>query len=52
MAGPGGATAGPGTTQHMAVEVLFRSLNLPSSTAEPIGYKGGGEATAVAIELV
>lgn len=40
------ATAGPGTTQHMAVEVMFRSLNLPSSTAEPIGYKGGGEATA------
>ena len=40
------ATAGPGTTQHMAVEVLFQSVSLPSSTAEPIGYKGGGEATA------
>ena len=39
------ATAGPGTTQHMAVEVLFQSVGLPSSTAEPIGYKGGGEAT-------
>lgn len=40
------ATAGPGTTQHMAVEVMFQSVNLPSNTAEGIGYKGGGEATS------
>ena len=40
------ATAGPGTTQHMAAEVMFRAAGLLSSIAEPIGYKGGGEATA------
>ena len=40
------ATAGPGTTQHMAVEVLFQSAGLPSKSAEQIGYKGGGEVTA------
>jgi tripartite-type tricarboxylate transporter receptor subunit TctC len=40
------ATAGPGTTQHMAVEVLLKSAGLPSNSAEQIGYKGGGEATA------
>ncbi|MBL8384944.1 MAG: tripartite tricarboxylate transporter substrate binding protein [Burkholderiales bacterium] len=40
------ATAGPGTTQHMAVEILLRSAGLPSNSAEQIGYKGGGEATA------
>lgn len=40
------ATAGPGTTQHMAVEVLLKSSGLPSNAAEQIGYKGGGEATA------
>jgi len=39
------ATAGPGTTQHMAVEVLLKSAGLPSTAAEQIGYKGGGEAT-------
>jgi tripartite-type tricarboxylate transporter receptor subunit TctC len=39
------ATAGPGTTQHLAVEVLLRSAGLPSTAAEQIGYKGGGEAT-------
>lgn len=40
------ATAGPGTTQHMAVEILLRSAGLPSNSAEQIGYKGGGEATS------
>ncbi len=40
------ATAGPGTTQHMAVEVMLQSVNLPSNSAEGIGYKGGGEATS------
>ncbi|MEO7761437.1 MAG: tripartite tricarboxylate transporter substrate binding protein, partial [Casimicrobiaceae bacterium] len=39
------ATAGPGTTQHLAVEVLLKSAGLPSNSAEQIGYKGGGEAT-------
>ena len=39
------ATAGPGTTQHMAVEVLLKSAGLPSTAAEQIGYKGSGEAT-------
>ncbi|MEP7085642.1 MAG: tripartite tricarboxylate transporter substrate binding protein [Betaproteobacteria bacterium] len=39
------ATAGPGTTQHLAVEVLLKSAGLPSNSAEQIGYKSGGEAT-------
>ena len=39
------ATAGPGTTQHMAVEVLLSAAGLSSKAAEQIGYKGGGEAT-------
>ena len=39
------ATAGPGTTQHMAAEILMKSAGLPSSSAVQIGYKGGGEAT-------
>lgn len=39
------ATAGPGTTQHLAVEVLLKAAGLPSKSAEMIGYKGGGEAT-------
>ena len=39
------ATAGPGTTQHLAVEVLLKAAGLPSTAAEQIGYKGGGEAT-------
>lgn len=43
------ATAGPGTTQHLAVEVMLRAVNLPSSSAEMIGYKGGGEATAAVL---
>jgi tripartite-type tricarboxylate transporter receptor subunit TctC len=43
------ATAGPGTTQHMAVEVLLRAAGLPSKSAEQIGYKGGGEATAAVL---
>jgi tripartite-type tricarboxylate transporter receptor subunit TctC len=40
------ATAGPGTTQHLAVEVMLRAAGLPPTSAEMIGYKGGGEATA------
>ena len=43
------ATAGPGTTQHMAVEVLLRAAGLPPTSAEQIGYKGGGEATAAVL---
>ena len=39
------ATAGPGTTQHLAVEILLKSAGLPSNSAVMIGYKGGGEAT-------
>jgi tripartite-type tricarboxylate transporter receptor subunit TctC len=39
------ATAGPGTTQHLATEILLKSAGLPSNAAEQIGYKGGGEAT-------
>ena len=39
------ATAGPGTTQHMAVEILLKAAGLPPNSAEQIGYKGGGEAT-------
>jgi tripartite-type tricarboxylate transporter receptor subunit TctC len=39
------ATAGPGTTQHMAVEVLLSASGLPSKAAEGIGYKSGGETT-------
>ena len=40
------ATAGPGTTQHMAVEVLLNAAGLPSNSAEGIGYKSGGETTS------
>ena len=43
------ATAGPGTTQHMAVEILLKTAGLPSNSAEQIGYKGGGEATAAVL---
>jgi len=39
------ATAGNGTTQHLAVEVILRASNLPSTAAMMIPYKGGGEAT-------
>jgi tripartite-type tricarboxylate transporter receptor subunit TctC len=39
------ATAGPGTTQHLAVEVMLSQLGLPSTAAMMIPYKGGGEAT-------
>ena len=39
------ATAGPGTTQHLAVEILLKTAGLPSNSAVMIGYKGGGEAT-------
>lgn len=40
------ATAGPGTTQHLAVEVMLRDVGLPSSAAMMIPYKGGGQASA------
>ena len=43
------ATAGRGTTQHMAVEVILRNVGLPSSAAEMIGYKGGGEVTTAVL---
>ena len=43
------ASAGPGTTQHMAVEVLLRTAGLASNSAEQIGYKSGGEATAAVL---
>jgi len=39
------ASAGAGTTQHLAVEVLLRDVGLPSSAATMIPYKGGGQAT-------
>jgi len=39
------ATAGPGTTQHLAVEVILRQLGLPSTGGMMIPYKGGGEAS-------
>ena len=39
------ATAGPGTTQHLAVEVILSQLGLPSTAAMMIPYKGGGEAS-------
>jgi len=39
------ATAGPGTTQHLAVEVILSQLGMPSTAAMMIPYKGGGEAT-------
>ena len=43
------ATAGPGTTQHVAVEILLKTAGLPSNSAEQIGYKGGGEATSAVL---
>ena len=39
------ASAGPGTTQHLAVEVILSQLGMPSTAAMMIPYKGGGEAT-------
>jgi tripartite-type tricarboxylate transporter receptor subunit TctC len=39
------ATAGSGTTQHLAVEVVLRDVGLTSSAATMIPYKGGGQAT-------
>ncbi|CAM3799836.1 Bug family tripartite tricarboxylate transporter substrate binding protein [Polynucleobacter antarcticus] len=39
------ASAGSGTTQHLAVEVALNASNLPSSAALMIPYKSGGEAT-------
>lgn len=43
------ATAGPATTQHLAVEVLLRAANIPSAHAVQIPYKGGGEATTAVL---
>ena len=40
------ATAGAATSQHLTAEVLMRAGGLPGGAAEPIAYKGGGEATA------
>ncbi len=39
------ASAGPGTTQHLAVEVILSQLGMPSTAAMMSPYKGGGEAT-------
>jgi tripartite-type tricarboxylate transporter receptor subunit TctC len=39
------STAGAGTTQHLAVEVLLRDVGLPSSAATMIPYKSAGLAT-------
>ena len=39
------ASAGAGTTQHLAVEVLLRDVGLSSSAATMIPYKSGGQAT-------
>jgi tripartite-type tricarboxylate transporter receptor subunit TctC len=39
------ASAGAGTTQHLAVEVVLKDVGLPSSAATMIPYKGGGQAT-------
>ncbi len=39
------ASAGAGTTQHLAVEVVLKDVGLPSSSATMIPYKGGGQAT-------
>ena len=40
------ATAGPGTSQHLSVEILLNAANLPSSAATMIPYKSGGESSA------
>jgi tripartite-type tricarboxylate transporter receptor subunit TctC len=39
------ASAGAGTTQHLAVEVILKDVGLPSSAATMIPYKSGGQAT-------
>ena len=39
------ASAGAGTTQHLAVEVILRDVGLKSAAATMIPYKGGGQAT-------
>jgi tripartite-type tricarboxylate transporter receptor subunit TctC len=39
------STAGAGTTQHLAVEVLLRDVGLPSSAATMIPYKSAGLAS-------
>jgi tripartite-type tricarboxylate transporter receptor subunit TctC len=40
------ATAGPGTSQHLSVEILLNAANLPSSAAAMIPYKSGGETSS------
>lgn len=40
------ATAGPGTSQHLSVEILLNAANLSSSAAAMIPYKSGGETSA------
>jgi len=40
------ATAGPGTSQHLSVEILLNAANLPSSAAAMIPYKSAGESSA------
>ena len=39
------STAGPGTTQHLAVELILQDAGLSSSAALMVPYKGGGQAT-------
>jgi tripartite-type tricarboxylate transporter receptor subunit TctC len=39
------ASAGAGTTQHLAVEVILKDVGLPSAAATMIPYKSGGQAT-------
>lgn len=40
------ATAGPGTSQHLSVEIMLNAANLLSSAATMIPYKSGGESSA------
>lgn len=40
------ATAGPGTSQHLSVEIMLNAASLPSSAATMIPYKSGGESSA------
>jgi len=40
------ATAGPGTSQHLSVEILLNAANLPSAAATMIPYKSAGESSA------
>jgi tripartite-type tricarboxylate transporter receptor subunit TctC len=43
------STAGPSTTQNLAVQAMFQTMGLASDIAVQVPYKGGGEATAAVI---